>query len=68
MGTVNDSEVVGCMHELTLLSSCDLFSRRVTTVRGKSACKNKIYNLTYYDPMNTLYQEIVSEVYIFRAK
>ena len=44
---VNDSEVIDCTHELTLLSSCDLFSWRKKTLRGQSACKNKMYNLRY---------------------
>ena len=34
VGTVNDSELVYCTHELTLISSCDLFSRSEKTPRG----------------------------------
>ena len=34
VGTVNDSEVVYSTHELILLSSCDLFSKREKTLRG----------------------------------
>ena len=32
VGTVNDSEVIDYTHELTLLSSCDLFSWRKKTL------------------------------------
>ena len=45
------SEVIDYTHELTLLSSCDLFSQRKKTHRGQSACKInsiKLYNLTSY--------------------
>ena len=39
------TEVIDSAHELTL-SSCNLFSRRQKTLRGQSACKNKIVSLS----------------------
>ena len=45
VSTVNDSEVVDCTHELTLISSCDLFSRLKKTLCAQSACKIKL--ITY---------------------
>ena len=48
MGTVNDSEVVDCMHELTLLSSCGLFSRHEKAFVVRALVKIKLITLTLW--------------------